>query len=185
MNGHHRLRYLPWFASLLIALPGIAAGAVPGRAAGGRPAPQDLSVSLGRCPAVVHPGQSLGSTLAVTAKSTCRTALCAIAVDLVLASSAIWPVPAPYFRYRPKYSSGVLLRGGRELVSWDRPGSIAVRLTGANVIPADTPPGYYYLGAVVDAGNKVSEANELNNIALRKIRVTGGPGRSRPKGAKP
>ena|GEM_PF-5131989 len=31
------------------------------------------------------------------------------------------------------------------------------------IIPADTPPGIYYLGAVIDAGNKVKEVNEKDN----------------------
>ena len=38
-----------------------------------------------------------------------------------------------------------------------------MKLNGDNIIPTDTPPGNYFLGAVVDAGNKARESNERNN----------------------
>jgi subtilase family serine protease len=48
-----------------------------------------------------------------------------------------------------------------------------VPLNGSNTIPADTPSGIYYLGAVIDAGNKFSESNERNNVHFCKIKVIG------------
>jgi subtilase family serine protease len=39
------------------------------------------------------------------------------------------------------------------------------------VIPADTPPGAYFLCAVIDSGNKVVEENEGNNCACCRIQV--------------
>jgi hypothetical protein len=39
-------------------------------------------------------------------------------------------------------------------------------------IPADTPPGVYFICARVDAGNTVSELQEDNNAACTRIRIT-------------
>jgi len=44
-------------------------------------------------------------------------------------------------------------------------------LNGSNRIPADTPPGDYYIGVVVDSGNVVKELNENNNIATFPIKI--------------
>ena len=38
-------------------------------------------------------------------------------------------------------------------------------------IPARTPPGIYYLAAVVDAGENVAESKENNNVAYYRIRI--------------
>jgi hypothetical protein len=43
----------------------------------------------------------------------------------------------------------------------------------AVVIPADTPPGLYYLGLVLDDTNVVAEENEGNNIESDRLTVTG------------
>jgi subtilase family serine protease len=51
------------------------------------------------------------------------------------------------------------LKGGREHISFKGPDKVNVKLNGSNIIPANTPPGIYYLGVVIDAGNKVKESN--------------------------
>lgn len=65
----------------------------------------------------------------------------------------------------------VLLQGGR--VSNTRAlaaGASAVFPVGVR-IPADTPPGTYCLGAVVDPGRVVAESNESNNTSCVRIKI--------------
>jgi hypothetical protein len=131
----------------------------------------DLTVQIMQCPGVVKSGQDLGSGFQVVGQSTFASALNNVAVDIVLTSNPTYPAPVPYAVYSPNYSSGVLLKGGREHISFTGPGSLNVKLNGTNTIPIDTPPGYYYLGAVIDAGNKTAESNERNNVAFCRIKV--------------
>jgi hypothetical protein len=133
--------------------------------------PGDLQVKIQGCPLKVRAGQDLGSSFQVWAKSSFNHPLNNVTFDLVLLSSPNYPVPAPYANYSPGYYSGVLLKGGRENESFPPHGVIPVKLNGSNTIPANTPPGTYYLAAVVDAGNKVHETREFNNVAYCKIRV--------------
>jgi len=132
---------------------------------------KDLSIRITKCPRLVKQGQNLGAKFQVTGKSTFPTALKSIAVDIVLTSKRTYPTPAPYAVYSPNYSDGVLLKGGREHISFKGPGTVKVKLNGTNTIPANTPPGIYYLGAVIDAGNKVKEGNERNNVSFCRIKV--------------
>ncbi len=152
-----------------------AAGAittvVPGVAAGTLQVAGDLSISITGCPQTVAPGQALGKSFTVMAKSTFSGAVNAVAVDLVLKKNPLYASPAPYAVYSPNYSDGVLLKGGREHINFTGPGWKKVTLNGTNTIPADTPSGVYYLAAVIDAGNKVAESNEKNNVAFCKIKV--------------
>jgi hypothetical protein len=134
----------------------------------------DLTIKIVRCPKkIVKAGENLGASFAVVGKSTFSTALKDIAVDIILTSKPTYPAPVPYAVYSANYSDNVLLKGGRENISFAGPGSVNVTLKGENTIPADTPPGIYYLGAVIDAGNKVSESNERNNVHFCKIKVIG------------
>lgn len=141
---------------------------------GSGPASGDLDVKIFGCPISARPGQDLGSSFKVNVKSTFGGSLSNVAVDLVLTSAPVYASPAPYAVYSANYSSGVLLKGGREHESFGGPGVVTVKLNGSNTIPADTPPGDYYLGAVVDAGNNVPEINESNNASFCKIMVLPG-----------
>jgi hypothetical protein len=131
----------------------------------------DLTIQIMQCPGTVKAGQDLGSGFQVVSQSTFASALTDIAVDIILTSNPTYPSPVPFAVYKPNYSDGVLLKGGREHISFTGPGSVNVKLNGTNTIPIDTPPGNYYLGAVIDAGNKVSESNERNNVAFCQIKV--------------
>lgn len=134
-------------------------------------AQKDLTVNITRCPKVAKPGENLDARFQVIGKSSFPSSLNKIAVDIILTSNPTYPSPAPYATYSPNYSDGVLLKGGREHISFTGPGKVNVKLNGLNTIPADTPPGIYYLGAVIDAGNKVKESNERNNASFCKIKV--------------
>jgi hypothetical protein len=144
---------------------------------------RDLRIKIVRCPKrVVKAGEKLGDSFKVVAKSTFPGALKDVAVDIILTSKPTYPAPAPYAVYSPNYSDNVLLKGGREHITFPGAGSVPVKLNGTNQIPADTPAGIYYLGAVVDAGNKVKESNERNNVHFCKIKVIrrGGGGKRLP-----
>ena len=154
-------------------ITGIVPGVVPGVVPGTLQPAGDLAVSITGCPQTVVPGQELGNSFTVRGKSSFSGPVEAVSVDLVLKKNPLYPSPAPYAVYSPNYSDGVLLKGGREHIDFAGPGWKQVTLNGTNTIPADTPPGVYYLAAVIDAGNKVAESNEKNNAAFCKIRVKG------------
>ncbi len=135
-------------------------------------APLDLSGSL-RCLSDASPGEELGDRIAVTLKNT-DGGLSEDAedffVDLVLSSDEI--IPAQLATYSPNFTDDVLLQGGREYVDRLGPGaSLDLPLYGKNTIPADTPPGDYYLGAVIDPEQTVAERNEDNNVLLCPVKV--------------
>jgi hypothetical protein len=137
-----------------------------------KPVPQDdLTIMINKCPKAVKAGQGLYAKFQVIGKSTFPSQLKDIAVDIILTSKPTYPSPAPYAIYSPNYSDGVLLKGGREHISFKGPGMVNVKLNGSNIIPANTPPGIYYLGAVIDAGNKVKESDEKNNVSFCKVGV--------------
>jgi len=142
----------------------------------------DLTIQIARCPKKeVKAGDHLGASFRVTARSTFKSSLKDIAVDIILTSTPPYPSPAPDAVYSPNYVDNVLLKGGREHISFPGTGIVNVKLKGDNAIPTDTPPGNYFLGAVVDAGNKVKETNERNNVSFCELRIRkpgngGGPG---------
>lgn len=137
------------------------------------PWPPDLIPYLYRCPETVRPGQDLGAGFEVWVKNYGDESAKDFFVDIVLRSDSSCPTPAPFAIYSPNYSNGVLLKGGREHISLVLSGlkGVKVKLNGTNTIPADTPPGIYYLCVVADAGNKVAEKNEGNNCACCQIKV--------------
>lgn len=132
----------------------------------------DLTIKIVTCPKKeIKAGENLGASFRVIAKSTFASHLKDIAIDIILTSKPSYPAPAPYAVYSPNYADNVLLKGGREHISFTGPGTVNVKLNGTNTIPADTPPGNYFLGVVIDAGNKVKELNEKNNVYFCKLRV--------------
>jgi hypothetical protein len=165
--------------NLACVVPGPGPGPGPGGPGPGGPGPGgpgfglpgDLQVKITGCPIKVRAGQDLGASFQVWAKSSFNVPVNNVTFDLVLLSAPVYPVPAPYANYSPSYSNGVLLKGGRENESFPPQGIIKVKLNGSNTIPANTPPGTYYLAAVVDAGNKVHETKEFNNVAYCKVKV--------------
>ena len=119
-------------------------------------------------PAKAYAGQSLGKSIKVWVKNVGDVPAQNFSVDLVLSKDT--NIPVKFAVYSPNFSDDVLLKGGREFVKLLGPGkTIPVSLNGTNTIPSDTPPGVYYLGAVVDPGKKVKEFNEGNNTAICRL----------------
>jgi len=137
----------------------------------GQERPQDLTIRIMQCPRSAKAGQNFGAGFQVTAANHGSAAVKDVAVDIVLRDDPSCPVPAPYAVYSPNYSNGVLLKGGREHVTLNAGQTLNVKLNGTNTIPADTPPGRHFLCAVIDAGNKVTEANEQNNCACCPLMI--------------
>lgn len=116
---------------------------------------------------LVEPKRKVTSSVLVTSSS--RKPLKDVAVEFILAKEPVYPSPATQAESSSDDPDGAVSLGKRKLMSFDGPSTVAVRLEGT--IPAGTPHGVYYLVAVVDAGNKVSEVDEKNNVAFSKIVV--------------
>ena len=129
----------------------------------------DLGASI-KCPPYAYPGQELWKNIKVFVWNKGVKGAQNFHLDLVLSSDKT--VPVKYASYSPNYHEDVLLQGGREFVSSIlSKKTISLTLNGNNKIPDDTPPGYYYIAAVVDPGNAVKELNEKNNVGFCMIKV--------------
>lgn len=130
----------------------------------------DLQAAI-KCPGKAEPGEELGKRIKVVVKNKGLAPARDFSVDLVLSSDTT--VPVKYAVYSANYTEDVLLKGGREKVNFLGAGNtIPLTLNGTNKIPDDTPPGIYYLAAVVDPGKKVAESNENNNVGLCRLRIS-------------
>lgn len=131
----------------------------------------DLKIRI-KCPGKATAGQDLKQTINVYVTNTGNAAAKNFPVDLIISKNA--SAPMQYAVYSATFKEDALLLGGREFVAALAPGQTkAVKLYGKNRIPADTPTGMYFLGAIVDAGNKVREINERNNMDFCRIKVKG------------
>ena len=138
----------------------------------------DLVVEI-NSPAIVPPGEAPGTvTVTVTnvgnsaAPGTQSADIDGYMVDIVLSSDDVLPIQ--FAVYSPNYSEDVLLQGGRISNTPDLAAGESKTFTlpaPALKIPADTPPGEYCIGAVVDPGKKITESNENNNTACASITV--------------
>jgi len=95
-------------------------------------------------------------------------------VDLVLSTDE--SVPAKFATYAPTYSEDVLLKGGRLSNTPDLAPSDKKLWAGVSYeLPSDTPPGKYFVCAQVDAGQKIAEASEANNVSCNPLIVKSFP----------
>jgi|Deesub1362B_J571_1020462.scaffolds.fasta_scaffold02747_2 hypothetical protein len=130
----------------------------------------DLVVSI-NCPNQAYPGEELNKSIKVIIKNNGTAPAKDFSIDVILSSDTIIPIKSAF--YSPKFQEDVLLEGGREYIKFLAPRTQKeLTLHGKNKIPDDVPSGNYYLGVVVDSGNKVLESNEKNNTALCRIRIS-------------
>jgi len=127
----------------------------------------DLSGQL-KCPSRASPGEEIGDRVMVRARNSGgRYGRVAqnFFVDLVLSSDTV--VPVQFATYSANFIEDGLLAGGREPVARLGPGeTLEVLFPSSAAIPADTPAGPYYLGAVIDPGGTFPEFNRANNVLL-------------------
>lgn len=143
----------------LLALTGMAADTLP-----------DLEVRV-RAPRTLAPGEALGPTALVRVRNRgTAPAPGAYMIDLVLGSDRT--APEGFAAFSPTYREDVLLRSGRVSSTRDlAPGGNAEHRVADATIPADTPPGSYYLCARIDPGAAVTESDETNNVDCAPLRI--------------
>jgi hypothetical protein len=91
-------------------------------------------------------------------------------VDVVLSRDT--SVPAGLATYDESYHEDVLLKAGRISNTADLSPGRSRRYETGGGIPANTPPGWYFICANVDPGNVVDELREDNNATCARIRIT-------------
>jgi hypothetical protein len=104
-------------------------------------------------------------------------------VDVVLSRDT--SIPEGWATYTASYQEDVLLKGGRISNTVDLSPRQSSRYEVGGGIPADTPPGVYFICAKVDAGNTIGELREDNNVACARIRITAAPTSQLPTGPPP
>ncbi|MCP5106715.1 MAG: hypothetical protein GY950_25245 [bacterium] len=130
----------------------------------------DLAVQM-EYPIEVLPGEEMGDRISVHIENKGNAPVGGFNVELVLSEDDQIPVkPAVYSE---TFVEDALLKDAMETVAGLKPGeSITLKLKETVKVPPDTPPGRYYLGAVIDPENKIEEATEENNIFARFIMIS-------------
>lgn len=130
----------------------------------------DLTAAL-EYPIEVSPGDEMGGRVTITIENKGTNPAGEFTVELVLSSDD--KIPMQTGTYSDTFVEDMLLQGGRQKVESLNPGeSKSLKLEGPLKIPADTPPGRFYLGVVVDTENKVEETAEDNNVFSKFIMIS-------------
>ncbi len=131
--------------------------------------PPDLRAKI-KCPKSAFAGQDLGKKIKVKLINSGAGGAEEVGVDILLSSDKV--IPLQLAGYQANWKEDVLLLGGREFVNYIKgKTSVNVKMNGNNRIPADTPPGQYYIGVFVDSKDVNRESNERNNTDLCSIRI--------------
>lgn len=130
----------------------------------------DLKINI-KCPGNAFSGQDLKNTIKVYVTNLGKKTARNFPVDLIISKNK--SAPMKFAVYSASFKEDALLLGGREYISYLTPGQTKlIKLNGKNRIPADTQTGLYFLGAIVDARNKLPETNENNNKDFCRIRIS-------------
>ncbi len=122
----------------------------------------DLAVQL-NYPVKATPGQYLQSEVTVSIENKGSAAAKNIVMEIVLSGDN--QIPQKNAAVSDKFTEDVLLAGGRETIPLLEAGQqLTMNFSGTLKIPADTPPGKYYLAVVVDPENQINEISKGNNI---------------------
>jgi hypothetical protein len=130
----------------------------------------DLVVTM-KYPFNGSPGQALGKDISLTIEN--KGTVPAENFDVQMVLSGDTDIPVEPVTYAEEFKDNILLEQGKETVAALQPGErAALSFKGSLKVPPGTAPGRYYLGAVVDAGDKIKELNEKNNIDTRLFIVS-------------
>ena len=122
----------------------------------------DLGIEV-NYPVKIAPGQPLNQEITITIKNTGALEAKDFEVDLVLSGDK--EIPIQKAQFYENYTEDGLLKNGRIAIDLLNPGeSRSLTLTDPVSIPPDTRPGKYYLCALIDSGQKISEFDEKNNL---------------------
>jgi len=122
----------------------------------------DLTVQL-HYPVQATPGQHLQSEVTVVIENKGSAAAKNIVLEIILSSDN--KIPQKNAVVSDQFAEDVRLGDGRETIPLLEAGQqLTVNFNGTLKIPADTPPGKYYLGVVADPENQISESSKENNI---------------------
>jgi hypothetical protein len=140
----------------------------------------DLVVKLSG-PAQARAGDDIGSQLRVTvgnrgrapATGTMESPGHGYMVDLVLSTDK--ELPDHFATFTGRFAEDALLRGGRVSNTRTLQPGASMEYRAGVLIPPDTPPGIYCLGAIVDPGQRVAESNDKNNTFCHRIEVLRAP----------
>ncbi|MCE5219134.1 hypothetical protein LLH03_19135 [bacterium] len=97
-------------------------------------------------------------------------------IDLVLSSNSIIPVrvavwPGYAGKTRDDFVEDMLLQGGRDTIPGDIAPNAQRTYSHPVYIPRNTPPGLYWIGAVVDPSRAVWELREFNNTFCYPVMI--------------
>ena len=130
----------------------------------------DLAAEL-EYPIEVSPGDELGGRVTVKVQNKGTNPVGEFTVELVLSTDT--KIPVQPGTYSDTFVEDMLLQGGRQKVESLEPGETkTLKPEGPLKIPADTPPGRFYLGVVMDPENKVQETAEDNNVFTKFIMIS-------------
>lgn len=131
----------------------------------------DLRGSIRTTATLIYPGKVLTDSIVVLVSNVGTLPARGFHVDFVLSSDSFFPIKEAVGSYQ--FAEDILLvPGGRHTINTLDPGtSIDVSSSLGGMIPMNTPPGKYFLGAVFDPSKLVSESDERNNVALFPITV--------------
>lgn len=94
-----------------------------------------------------------------------------VTVDLVLSTDM--QIPDLPTDVSATFKEDAIMSGGQKTIPVVKPGEkVTVTFDNTLKFPADAPYGKYYLAAILDKDNKISELSEINNRDIRMVMVT-------------
>ena len=151
----------------------VTATAQPQMMSRGYQSPPDLVLSVMADRLQVHPGERLGVRVKLVNRGGGYTGgrpVSSQSVILVLSKDRSVPLPLSS-RVPTGFREDSLLPGGerRGIPTPRRRGSWSGRIT--VTLPADVPPGRWWLCGVADPHNQLSESNERNNVSCKELLI--------------
>ncbi len=129
----------------------------------------DLEISM-QYPTRLVLGQEIRQAISLKISNKGTQTARDISLDLALSSDNQVPLKSP--PASENFQEDMALAGGRQRLAELAPGQSQTVVLDAVTLAADIPPGKYYLVALVDADNKVSEISKDNNMDLGMVLIS-------------